>query len=143
MAGKVNGKLTRFGVSVESELVRKFDRLVKLKKYRNRSDAIRDLIREEIVRERWKTNRETSGTITLVYDHHRRELLSKVNHIQHDFGSSIIATQHVHMDHHNCMEVLIVRGKARLLQRLAERLKSVRGVKFSSLSLATRGKEIV
>jgi CopG family nickel-responsive transcriptional regulator len=134
--------LYRFGVSLEKNLIDAFDRHIERKKYRNRSEAIRDLIRGELVRQEWSAGTEVAGAITLAYDHHHRELVTVLMEIQHDFGSTIISTQHVHLDHHNCLEIVAVRGRAQRVQELASRLKAQKGVKHVSLSMSTTGKKI-
>lgn len=135
--------LVRFGVSVEEELLSKFDRLIQKETYANRSEAIRDLIREHLVKREWKEGKEVAGTITLVYNHHRRELVNRLTDIQHELHQFIISTQHIHLDHDNCLEVIIVKGKPEEIEHLAHRLKSTRGVKYSALSMATTGRELV
>jgi len=136
-------KLIRFGVSLEDELLVPFDRLLKVKGYENRSEAIRALIREYLVKRQWVEGRETAGAITLVYDHHRRELVRKLTDIQHDFHHMIISTQHIHLDHDNCLEIIAVRGKPRDVEELSDRLKAVKGIKHGTLSLSSTGKEMV
>jgi len=134
-------EVTRFGVSIETKLLERFDHLIHGKGYGSRSEAIRDLIRDRLVREEWTVgNKETVGTITLVYDHHTRELSDHLTHMQHDHFKEIISTLHVHMDAHNCLEVLVVRGKAKHIRELADRLIGTRGVKHGKLTLATAGK---
>lgn len=135
-------ELARFGVSLEKELLDKFDRLIKGRNYTNRSEAIRDLIRQELVREEWQAGKEVAGAITLVYDHHQRELVSKLTDVQHDFGKLIISTQHIHLDHHNCLEIVAVRGTPKEVQKLSDILKSIKGVKHETLSMSSTGKEI-
>lgn len=133
--------LTRFGVSIETRLLERFDHLTRGKGYGSRSEAIRDLIRDRLVREEWTVGtRETVGTITLVYNHHTRELSDHLTHMQHDHHQMIISSMHVHMDAHNCLEVLVVRGKAKKIRTLADRLIGTRGVKHGKLTLATAGK---
>jgi len=135
--------LVRFGVSLEKELLSKFDRLCNERKYDNRSEAIRDLIRDELVREEWtKTKGEVSGVISLVYDHHKRELVDHLINIQHDHQGIIIASQHIHLDHDNCLEVVVIKGKANEIKNLAARLRSVKGVKHGELVMTTVGKDI-
>ena len=133
-------KLVRFGVSLEEELLSQFDRDIKEKNYPTRSKAIGDLIRESLVKKEWDKGSEVTGAITLVYDHHKRELVNKLMDIQHDFGGVVIASQHVHLDHHNCLEVVIVKGKAAEVDKLSNKLKAVKGVKHGSLSMTTTGK---
>jgi CopG family nickel-responsive transcriptional regulator len=135
-------KLFRFGISLEKDLLDKFDRLIREKNYTNRSEAFRDLIREDLVKAEWKKNKEIVGAITLIYDHHKRELVNKLMDIQHNFGGIIISSQHIHLDHNNCLEIIAVRGSSKEAQKLADRLKSVKGVKHGTLSLSTTGKDI-
>jgi CopG family nickel-responsive transcriptional regulator len=134
--------LVRFGVSLEKSLLDKFDTLIKGRKYTNRSEALRDLIRQELVQKQWKEGQEVAGAITLVYDHHKKDVLSKVIDIQHDFQNIIISTQHIHLDHHNCLEIVAVKGRARDIQKLADTLRAVRGVRHGTLSMSGSGKEI-
>jgi len=135
--------IVRFGVSLEKELLEKFDKLSKEKQYPNRSEAIRDLIREELVKREWVEGKEVAGSITLVFDHHKRELMNTLTDIQHDFYQLIISSQHVHLDHDNCLEIIVVRGKPRGVKELAEKLRATKGVKYGTLSIATTGKELV
>ncbi|MFA6079403.1 MAG: nickel-responsive transcriptional regulator NikR [Candidatus Omnitrophota bacterium] len=134
--------LSRFGVSLEKKLLEEFDRLIEKKNYSNRSEAFRDLIRQELVKEEWKAGSEVVGAVTLVYDHHRRELISKLTDIQHDFQGTIISTQHIHLDHSNCLELIAVRGSASNITKLADMLKSVKGVKHGTLSMSSTGKSL-
>ena len=135
--------IIRFGVSLEKKLLEKFDKLIKEKKYCNRSEAIRDLIRENLVKREWIEGKEAAGAITLVFDHHKRELMNTLTDIQHDFHTLIISSQHVHLDHDNCLEIIVVRGKPRDARELADKLRATKGVKYGSLSIATTGKELV
>jgi len=134
--------LVRFGVSLEKELLAKFDRHIKEKNYPTRSKAIGDLIRENLVKKEWMEGGEVVGAITLVYNHHKRELVDRLTDLQHDFHQLIISSQHVHLDRDNCMEIVVAKGKPEQVEELAYRLKSTKGVKHSSLSMATTGKEI-
>jgi CopG family nickel-responsive transcriptional regulator len=134
--------LIRFGVSIDGDLLVKFDRLIKEKKYTSRSEAFRDLIRKELVHEQWRGGREIAGAITLLYDHHKRELVNKLMDIQHDFGRVIISSQHIHLDHDNCLEVITVKGSPAQARKLADSLKSVKGVKHGTLSMSGTGKEV-
>lgn len=134
--------LVRFGVSLEKDLLGHFDSHLKQKKYTNRSEAIRDLIREDLVKQQWQEGKEIAGTVTLIYDHHKRELVNKLMEIQHDFGGLIISAQHIHLDHHNCLEIIALKGAARQAQVLADTLKAVKGVKHAALSLSSTGKNI-
>jgi CopG family nickel-responsive transcriptional regulator len=132
--------LVRFGVSLEEELLKKFDRHIKKNKYTNRSEAVRDLIREELVKKEWMENKEVTGAITIVYDHHTRELVNKILDIQHDYHDFILSTQHIHLDHHNCFEIIVTRGKSKDIEELFQLLKSAKGVKHAGFLMATKGK---
>ncbi|MFA4933819.1 MAG: nickel-responsive transcriptional regulator NikR [Candidatus Omnitrophota bacterium] len=135
--------LIRFGVSIDKILLSKFDRFIKDKKYTNRSEAFRDLIRHELIQQQWKGCQEIAGAITLIYNHHKRELVNKLMDIQHDFGSNIISAQHIHLDHDNCLEIIAVKGDPKQAQLLADSLKSVKGVKHGTLSMSTTGRGII
>lgn len=135
--------LVRFGVSLDSELLRKFDELIREKNYSNRSEAFRDLIRQELVSKEWEVGEEVAGAITLIYDHHHRELLNRVTDLQHDFQRVIISTQHVHLDHNNCLEIVAVKGKPDEVRKLAEMLRSIKGIKHCTLSMSSTGKDIL
>ena len=132
----------RFGISLPKDLLDKFDKLTKERNYSNRSEAFRDLIRQELVKKEWEQGKEIAGAITLIYDHHKRELVNKLMDIQHDFGTMIISSQHVHLDHRNCLEIIAFKGSAQQAQKLADSLKSVKGVKHGTLSMSTTGKDI-
>jgi len=134
--------LVRFGVSLDSELLRKFDELIREKNYSNRSEAFRDLIRQELVAKEWEAGGEVAGAITLIYDHHHRELLNKITDLQHDSQHVILSTQHVHLDHNNCLEIVAVRGRPEDVKRLAEMLRSIKGIKHCTLSMSSTGKGI-
>ena len=135
--------IIRFGVSLEKELLEKFDILIKEKKYPNRSEAIRDLIRENLVKREWVEGKEVAGAITLVFDHHKRDLVNILTDTQHDFHQLIISSQHIHLDHDNCLEIIVVRGKPTEVKELADKLRATKGVKYGALSIATTGKELV
>lgn len=135
-------KVFRFGISLEKNLLDKFDLLIRDKNYSNRSEAFRDLIRQELVKKEWQGGKEVAGAITLIYDHRKRELLNKITDIQHDFQKLIISTQHIHLDHNNCLEIIAIKGNPSEVQRLAETLKSIRGVKHGTLSMSTTGRDI-
>ncbi len=136
-------ELIRFGVSLEKGLLERFDQLIREKKYTNRSEAIRDLIRENLVRKEWEEGKEVAGAITLVFNHHKRELLNILTDIQHDFCQLIISSQHIHLDQDNCLEIIVVRGNPEEVEELADKLRATKGVKYGALSIATTGKEIV
>ena len=137
------GKLTRFGVSLDEELLEPFDALCAVKGYSNRSEAIRDLIRKALVAEEWhQADGQGAGTLTLVYDHHKNDLARRMTQMQHDEHDIIIATLHVHLDHHNCLEVLILKGEAARVRALADKLISCKGVKHGTFSGTTTGQDL-
>jgi CopG family nickel-responsive transcriptional regulator len=136
-------ELIRFGVSISSGLLDKFDELIEAKGYVNRSEAIRDLIRDYLVEHEWEKDAETMGSVTLVYDHHMRELTESLTALQHDFHSSVISSMHVHVDEHNCLEVIVIRGKGSKVKEIADRLISTKGVKHGKLTMTTTGKGLV
>jgi CopG family nickel-responsive transcriptional regulator len=135
-------ELVRFGVSLEKPLFERFDALIRERQYTNRSEALRDLIRRELVQREWREGGEVAGAITLIYDHHQRDVISKVTDTQHGFQGVIISTQHIHLDHHNCLEIIAARGKAEEVQRLADALISIKGVRHATLSMSSTGREI-
>ena len=135
--------LSRIGVAIDSDLLQKFDRLISQRGYSNRSEAFRDLIRDELVEKAWESpNSPVVGTVTLVYNHHVRMLNEKLTDIQHDFHRSILSTLHVHLDHDNCLEVLVVRGKSSEVRKVADALISTKGVKHGRLTLSTSGADL-
>jgi CopG family nickel-responsive transcriptional regulator len=130
--------LIRFGVSMTKELLAQFDRLIEQQDYPTRSKAIEDLIRQAVVNERLAGgDAEVIGTIDIVYDHHRRELLNRLTDIQHDCQEVILSSQHIHLDHHNCFEIIVVKGAHNVVDKLASRIKAAKGVKHSQLRLVT------
>lgn len=131
--------LKRFSISLEEDLLNNFDEFITKKKYSNRSEAIRDLIRKAFVQEAWEADQTVVGVISLVYDHHRHQLQERITEQQHDYHHQIISTTHVHMDHHNCLEVIIVRGQAKTVQELAASLMATRGVKDGHLAMSSTG----
>lgn len=134
--------LVRFGVSLEKELLQRFDELIKNTKYTNRSEAIRDLIREDLIKKEWWENKEVTGAITLVYNHHKRELVNRLTDIQHDYHDNILSTQHLHLDKDNCLEIIAIKGKAKQIKELYGRLKSAKGVKYAGFAEATTGSKL-
>lgn len=134
--------LLRFGVSLEKNLLDQFDLLIRGHSYTNRSEAIRDLIRKELIKQEWHSGKEIAGAVTLMYDHHKRELVNKIIDIQHDHGSIIISTQHVHLDHDNCLEIIAVKGSPAKAQELTDSLGAVKGVKHATLGMSSTGKSI-
>jgi CopG family nickel-responsive transcriptional regulator len=134
--------LVRFGISLEKDLLSRFDRRIRSKNYTNRSEAIRDLIRDELVKEEWQEGEEVTGSINLVYDHHKRQLLNYLMDIQHDFHDNILSTQHLHLDRNNCLEIIVVKGDPKNIEALYGKLKSAKGVKHASYAMSTTGKDI-
>lgn len=132
--------LKRFGVSMEDKLLKRFDRLLRGQGYSNRSEAIRDLIRESLVKRGWVKGEKVAGAITMVYDHRKRELVDNLLDIQHSCYNLIISTQHIHLDRDNCLEIIAVKGKSKDIEKLYRSLKSQKGVKHTSFSLTTTGK---
>ena len=136
-------KIQRFGVSLDKDLLSDFDFYIKERKYTNRSEAIRDVIRKSLAANEWKkSNKVVAGIITFVYDHHQRELTNKLIHIQHEYHNIVISNQHIHLDHHNCLEVIITKGKSIKIKELFDSLNSIRGVREGSLVSTTTGKNI-
>lgn len=133
------GRLIRFGVSMEEELLSRFDELIRSLGYANRSEAIRDLVRERLVRAEWEAGEEVVGVIVLLYEHHKRELSDELIDLQHLHHELIIATMHVHLDADNCLEILAVRGPGPEIQRLFELLRSLKGVKHGRLAATSTG----
>lgn len=125
------------------ELLKKFDEQIRRKGYPNRSEAIRDLVRNALVKERWgRADEKVAATVTLVYDHHTRELTDHLAAIQHHHGSLVVATTHVHLDNDNCLEVVILRGRSGRVRRLAELLIAQKGVKHGRVIHTTEGRDL-
>ena len=136
-------KIARFGVSLSRSLLKELDRMVRQKGYKNRSLAISDMVRDHLVEHQQEiTDSEVAGTITLVYDHHRPHVQETLTDLQHKQVATIISSLHVHLDHDNCLEVLVVRGRASVVKSVAEHLIAVRGVKHGRLMLTTAGKDL-
>ncbi|MGB2937522.1 MAG: nickel-responsive transcriptional regulator NikR [Phycisphaerae bacterium] len=137
------GKLVRFGVSMDERLLKTLDKVVERRGYPTRSEAIRDLVRTEPVRDVWQKGKgAVVGTLTLIYDHHVRELNEHLVNLQHDHQKIVHSTMHVHLSHRMCLEVIVLRGRPRQIQRLADRLIAARGVKHGRL-VATSGEDLV
>ena len=135
--------VSRFSISLPPSLLRQFDEMSKEKGYDNRSLAIGDMMRDRLVEHRQKFgNEDIAGTITLVYDHHKQHVQAALTDIQHDHHEVIVSTVHVHLDHDNCLEVLVVRGKAAVIKKIADELISAKGVKHGKLTVTTTGKDI-
>lgn len=134
------GELSRIGVAIDSDLLEKFDNLIARRSYTNRSEAFRDLIREALIEKTAeKPDSIVVGTVTLVYDHHVRQLSERLTDMQHESHHNVLSTLHVHLDHDNCLEVLVLKGKAAAIQKLADALISTKGVKHGRLTITTTG----
>jgi len=134
------GELSRIGVAIDADLLKKFDTLIGARGYTNRSEAFRDLIRDELVERTWESpESEVVGTVTLIYDHHVRMLNEKLTDMQHDHYRQILSTMHVHLDHDHCLEVLVMRGKASAVKKIADALISTKGVKHGRLTITSTG----
>ena len=137
---QAQNKLSRFGVSLEGELLRKFDAFIGAEGYSNRSKAIADLIRKEFVTDAFAKGGAVAGAVTIVYDHHRREVVNRLLAIQHGHAALIISAQRVRLDHDSCLEIMAVKGPGAKVKALADSLKSVKGVKHATLSVTSAGK---
>jgi CopG family transcriptional regulator, nickel-responsive regulator len=131
--------LERVSLAIEADLLGRFDALIERSGHGNRSEAVRDLIRNRLIEEDWQ--REASGevvaTVTLVYDHHRRELADRLLEVGHDHHGAVIATLHIHLDHHNCLEIIALRGKAKQLRKIADHLIGMKGVKHGKVVVSS------
>lgn len=137
--------LQRFGVSMPEDLLKEFDRYIAQRNYQNRSEAIRDLIRDKLVEKEWvaiEEAKEVVGVINFIYDHHKRELLNALLDVQHKYSHQVLASQHIHLDHTHCLEVTIVKGKTETVKELAYKIKSMKGVMHCQLSMTTTAKDI-
>jgi CopG family transcriptional regulator, nickel-responsive regulator len=138
-----NDSVTRFSVSLPATLLNQLDRMAREKSYDNRSLAIADMIRAQLVEHHQQMgSAEIVGTITLVYDHHKQHVQETLTDIQHDHHDVIISAVHVHLDHHNCLEVLIVKGRAAQVKKIADALIAAKGVKHGKLTVTTTGKDL-
>lgn len=136
--------LTRFGISIDERLLTQFDEMINNKGYVNRSEAIRDLIRAALIEEQWADeSQQTIATVTLVYDHHTRDLSDKLTEHQHSHHEEIVSTLHVHLDHHNCLEVVVIKGQASRVKRIADELIGTKGVKHGKLVATTTGQNLL
>ena len=137
-------KAERFGVSMPPQLAETFDKVIKNKGYTNRSEAIRDIIRQYLVEEEWEAqDDEVVGTVTLVYDHHTHDLSDTLTELQHEHHDCVLCTQHVHLDAHNCLETIVLKGKSSIVRPIADHLVGTRGVKHGKLVCTTTGRKIV
>ena len=134
--------VTRTGVSIEPELLEKFDRFIAKRGYKNRSEALRDLIRESLITEDIEQNRPVVATLSMIYDHHRPNLSNKLTEAQHHHHGNVLAATHVHLDDDNCLEVVIMKGRSGDVKHLADHMLSMRGVKHGKLVITSTGKNI-
>jgi CopG family nickel-responsive transcriptional regulator len=128
--------LKRFGVSLEQELLEELDRLVEKQQFPNRSRAIGALVQKNIVEDKWESDQEVAGAVVIIYDHSKLELHKEINAIQHNYHCLILSGQHIHLDDHNCLEVVAIRGKAYKLKKLANKFKSLKGIKHAELVMS-------
>ncbi len=135
-------ELSRTGISLEQDLLAGFDRLIAKRGYKNRSEALRDLIREALLSEAIESNNPVVGTLTVVYDHHVPNLTQKLTEIQHHAGTMVLAATHVHLDHHYCLEVIIMKGRSKEIREVADRMLATRGVELGKLVLTNSGAEL-
>lgn len=132
-------KIKRFGVSLEDDLLKSLDDLSDKHKFPNRSQAIRFLIRRNLVEQDWQEDKQVAGCIVLIYDHHKRDLLNKSTDLQHKYQVLVLSVQHVHLDHHNCLEAIILKGRASDIKELADRLIALKGIKHGQLIMSGLG----
>lgn len=135
--------LVRISMSLENSLMQAFDAYVQAERYPSRSEAIKSLMRQCLSEQAWEHNQLVAGSVTLVYDHHRQGIVKRLMDVQHDYGSIIVSTQHVHLDHHHCLEIVVVKGKASQIREMVTIFKSIKGVKQNSLVMTSIGKSLV
>ncbi len=136
---QMKGEIVRFGVSLEKELLDIFDRKIKQKKYTTRSKAIADLMRKEIIQQRWRTGKQVAGAIVFIYNHHRRNIVDRIIDIQHDFSDIVVSTQHVHLSHDECLEIVVIKGKPQRVETLADSIRSIKGVEHCVVAFTSTG----
>jgi Predicted transcriptional regulators containing the CopG/Arc/MetJ DNA-binding domain and a metal-binding domain len=129
--------LTRFSVSLPQNLLKNFDESIKFSQYSTRSKAIGDLISESLTRHSWSEDGDVAGAIIFTYDHHKRDLTNNLTKIQHNYHHLIVSSQHVHLDHDNCLEIIVVKGKAKEAKKLTEELNAIKGISHSAVSVVT------
>jgi len=128
--------VVRFSVSLEEELLKELDRYVSDNKYSNRSQGLRHLIEKNIVEKKWQCNNIVAGAIVMIYDHHKKDILTKSNEIQHDYFDVILSSQHFHLSHETCLEIIAVKGKAKKLTELSDKLIGIKGIKHGKLIMS-------
>ncbi len=138
------GKVARFGVSIDEKLLSSFDTLIEEKGYTSRSEAFRDLIRDLLVRNSWEKDEDAQhvATVTLVYNHETRYISDKLTEIQHETHEAVVSALHVHLTEHSCLEVLVLRGKAKLIRKIADKLIATKGINYGTFSMATTGENL-
>jgi CopG family nickel-responsive transcriptional regulator len=134
--------LIRFGISIPQKLSRQFDKYLKKKNYTSRSEAIRDLIRQALIQEEIEQNVEVVAVVSLLYNHHKRELSERLIELQHSKNQIVLSSTHIHLDHHNCIEVIIMRGLSQDVKRLADTLIATKGVKHGTIEMSSTGKNL-
>lgn len=132
-------KVTRISISVEEHLLETFDTLMAEQGVPTRSEAIKNLMRAAIVEREWADGELIAGAVTLVYDHHKPGVIQKLTDVQHEFGDLVLCSQHAHLDHHNCMEIIIVRGSSESIRKLYSGIVAIKGLKHTALTMATTG----
>jgi CopG family nickel-responsive transcriptional regulator len=135
--------LVRISMSLDNSLMQAFDAYVRAERYPTRSEAIKALMRQCLSEQAWEHNQLVAGSVTLVYDHHRQGIVKRLMDVQHDYGAIIVSTQHVHLDHHHCLEIVVVKGKAAQIREMVTIFKSIKGVKQNSLVMTSIGKALV
>jgi CopG family nickel-responsive transcriptional regulator len=135
-------ELIRFGISIPKTLSKKFDQLIRKKKYSNRSEAIRDLIRKVLVEEEVQGNVEVVAVVNLLYDHHKRKVSERLTELQHQHHQLVLSSMHVHLDHNNCLETIVMKGMSREVKQLADLLISSKGVKHGNLNFTSTGRNL-
>jgi len=136
-------EIARFGVSMDADLLEKFDSLAQRRGAANRSEAIRDLVRDALVEESWQKGKgESMAAAVLVYDHHTRDVGARLNHIQHEHPETVVSSMHIHVDKHTCMEIVVLRGRRALLAELGYRIIGTKGVIHGKLVPSTTGEEV-
>ena len=135
-------EIKRFGVSLNKEVLNNFDRLILKTGYSTRSKAIEDLIRDALVKHEWGKGKNVAGIISVIYNHHKRGVVNAMLDVQHDFPNMIISSLHVHLDHDNCLEIIVTKGNARNIRKLQNAIKTIKGVKHCSLNITSTGEEI-
>ncbi len=132
----------RFGVSIDENLLERFDAMIEERSYNNRSEAIRDMIRDRLVEREWEEDEEVMGVVTVLYDHHKKHLSDDLTHLQHDYHDLILSTTHLHVDEKNCLELIAVQGKGKEVKEVADQLISTKGVIHGKLLATSTGEEL-